>query len=65
MTADKDYAEFKIRGDTNEWYWHVSRPGRPGDQSDTFPTFEECYADLRRNYPVAVENNGNDWLFNV
>lgn len=30
------------------YYWHCSRPGRPGEQSDFFNSCEEVVADARK-----------------
>lgn len=47
---------YTIKGDdVDGYYWHVSRAGRPGDQSDTFPTYAECLQDCLREHPDAKE----------
>jgi hypothetical protein len=44
-----------IKGYEGEWYWHMSCASRMADQSDTFPTEDECRADAFKEYPNAIE----------
>lgn len=38
------------------WYWHVSRPGRPGEESDFYPTRDEAERAVKAEFPNAIPN---------
>lgn len=47
---------YKVRGnDQDGWYWHLSRIGRPGLQSDTYPTRREAVEAVLEEFPEAKE----------
>ena len=52
------YVEITLREFDGEWTWHASRPGRPGEQSDTFPTrqaaLDDALAEFDGRYTVSV-----------
>lgn len=57
-----DGAVYEIRGRVPDgFYWFVSRPGHPGDQSDIFATEAECEADVLREYPGARREQVRYW----
>jgi hypothetical protein len=45
---------YTIKERDGGWYWHVSTPGRPGDESFTFSTRVAAEQNVQREYPEAI-----------
>ena len=50
------YRIFSLNG---LYYWRLSRPGRPGEESDGFPTADDARADVLAEFPGAEREAGS------